>query len=150
MQTIRVPYGYTSCCHPLVIAHTGSFRSSDMQKVSVFPRDAIPPLVTAWKRQNVPNIVACGINLLVITPRVQPLVTAWNRQKVPIVAACSITSLYNPPRYHTPCSAGGMLRVPNISHRTSITPRRYQPPGENTPGDKKNSNKIMPISTGVR
>ena len=37
---------------------------------------------------------------------------------------------YHPPCYHTPCGAGGMLGVPNISHRTAITPHEKTPRGD--------------------
>ena len=71
-----------------------------------------PHLVTAWKRQNVPIVVACSITPLVITPPV-----TWKRETVPIVAACGITPLVIPP-----CGTGGMQGVQSISHRTAITP----------------------------
>ena len=40
---------------------------------------------------------------------------------------------YHPPCFHSPAAGVGVRRVPNITHCTAITPRRYHPPLETTP-----------------
>ena len=83
-----------------------------------------PPRVTAWKRQNVPMVVACGITPLDITP-------PGNCMEASKGADCRPLR-YHPP-YHTTSGAEDMLGVPSISHRNCYHPALGITPRENTP-----------------
>ena len=134
-QTIRVPYGYTFCCQPLVITHPGSFRPSDVQILSVFPRDAITPPGNCLEASTCASCRGLRYQPPCYHP---PLVTAWKRQKVPVVAACGII-----PHVITPPAARGVY-----ARCTKYFPSyRYHPLTISPPGDEKlNSNKSCPLS----
>ena len=87
-----------------------------------------PPRVTAWKRQNVPMVVACGITPLDITP-------PGNCMEASKGADCRPLR-YHPP-YHTTSGAEDMLGVPVFPIVTAITPPSVSPHEKTPPGDKK-------------
>ena len=131
-------YGYrtiTPCCHPL-ITHLGSCRSSDTQKLWVFPSDAVIPPGNYLEASKCSNCHGWRYHPPLLSP---PLVTARRHQQVSIVVACGIL----------PLRLGGYTRCSKHSHRTAITPADITPHEKRPPGDEKtNSNESCPLSPG--
>ena len=117
-QVIRKQYGYRTAT-PFVVAPllSPTLALADqviLKNYRYFHAMQSPPLVSAWKRQNVPIVGACVITHLVITPPGNCMEASKG------VNGRGLR--YHPPCYHTRCGTGGRLGVPNTSHRIAITP----------------------------